>query len=123
MKQSSQSHTTWSLETCVNTLLSILKVMGNHCKSSAGAWYVIEMEFSKNFLIAVWRTGGFPGGSVVKNLPVDAEDLDSIPGSGRSPGEGNGNPFPLFLPGKSHGQEAWRVSVHGVKKSWTRLSD
>ena len=49
--------------------------MGNHCKSSAGAWYVIEMEFSKNFLIAVWRTRGFPGGSVVKNLPVDAGDL------------------------------------------------
>ena len=97
--------------------------MENHCKSSTGAWYVIEMEFSKNFLIAVWRTRGFPGGSVVKNLPVDEGDLGSIPGSGRSPGEGNSNSLPLFLPGKSHGQESWRVTVHGVTKSWTRLSD
>ena len=34
---------------------------------------------------------GFPGCSVVKNLPANAQDSDSIPGSGRSPGEGNGN--------------------------------
>ena len=36
---------------------------------------------------------GFPGGSVVKNMPVKAGDAGSIPGSGRYPGEGNGNPF------------------------------
>ena len=39
---------------------------------------------------------GFPGGSVVKNPPArarDAEDMGLIPGSGRSPGEGNGNPL------------------------------
>ena len=36
---------------------------------------------------------GFPGGSVVKNPPANAEDLGSIPGSGRSPGGGSGNPF------------------------------
>ena len=35
----------------------------------------------------------FPGGSAVKNLPANAGDASSIPGSGRSPGEGNGNPF------------------------------
>ena len=34
---------------------------------------------------------GFPGGSVVKNLPVNAGDVGSIPGLGRAPGEGNGN--------------------------------
>ena len=34
---------------------------------------------------------GFPGGSVVKNLPANTGDVDLIPGSGRSPGEGNGN--------------------------------
>ena len=34
---------------------------------------------------------GFPGGSVVKNLPVNAGEMGSIPGSGLSPGEGNGN--------------------------------
>ena len=36
---------------------------------------------------------GFPGGSVVKNLPANARDAVSIPGLGRSPGEGNGNPL------------------------------
>ena len=36
---------------------------------------------------------GFPGGSVVKNLPANAGDVGLIPGLGRSPGEGNGNPL------------------------------
>ena len=36
---------------------------------------------------------GFPGGSEVKNPPANAEDTDLIPGLGRSPGEGNGNPL------------------------------
>ena len=43
-------------------------------------------------LIANPLGGGFPGGSVAKNSPVNAEDAGSIPGSGRSPGEGYGNP-------------------------------
>ena len=42
---------------------------------------------------------GFPGGSVVKNLPADEEDTDSVPGPGRSPGEGNGKLTLVFLPG------------------------
>ena len=43
---------------------------------------------------------GFPGGVVVKNLPANAGDTGLIPGSGG----GNGNPLPIFFPGKSHGQ-------------------
>ena len=46
---------------------------------------------------------GFPGGSVVKNRPASAEDAGatgSVPGSGRSPGEGNGNPLQIL---------AWRI--------------
>ena len=39
---------------------------------------------------------GFPFGTVVKNPPANAGDLSSIPGSGRSPGEGNGNPLQYF---------------------------
>ena len=52
---------------------------------------------------------GFPGGSVVKNLPVnagDVRDMSSVPGSERSPGEGNGHPTPVFLPGESHEQRS-----------------
>ena len=49
---------------------------------------------------------GFLGGSVVKNLLANAGDVGSIPGSERSPGEGNDNAFPEFLPGKSHGHRS-----------------
>ena len=47
---------------------------------------------------------GFPCSSVGKEFACRAGDLGSIPGLGRSPGEGNGNPTPVSLPGKSHGQ-------------------
>ena len=47
---------------------------------------------------------GFPGGSNDKMSVCNAGDLGSIPGSGRSPGGGNGQPTPVLLPGKSHGQ-------------------
>ena len=48
---------------------------------------------------------GFPGSSVNKESAYSAGDLGSIPGLGRSPGGGNGNP-PVFLPGKYHGQRS-----------------
>ena len=71
---------------------------------------------------------GFPSGSVVKNLLADAgdaEDVRSIPGSGRSPGGGNGNPLlaTLFLLGEFHGQKSLAGTVHGAATSRTRLSD
>ena len=47
---------------------------------------------------------GFPGGSVVNNPPAISGDMGSIPGSGRSPGKGNGTL--VFLLGKSHGQRS-----------------
>ena len=49
---------------------------------------------------------GFPGGSLVKNPPANAGNPGSIPGLGRSPGEGNGHPTPVFLPGESHEQRS-----------------
>ena len=48
----------------------------------------------------------FPCGSEVKASASNARDPGSIPGSGRSPGEVNGNPTPVFLPGESHGQKS-----------------
>ena len=59
---------------------------------------------------------------VVKNLPANARagDTVSIPGSGRSPGEGNDNPTPAFLPGNPHGQRSLLgYSPRGSKKSKT----
>ena len=62
---------------------------------------------------------GFPGGSVVKNLPANAGDVGLIPGSGRSPGEGNGNPFQYPCLQNPMDREVWQATVHGVaKKSW-----
>ena len=51
---------------------------------------------------------------MLKNLPADAGDAGSIPGSGRCPGEGNGNLTPVFLPGKPHGWKSLAATVHGV---------
>ena len=62
---------------------------------------------------------GFPGGAVVTNLPANAGDASSMPGSGRSPGEGKGNP----RLGNPMDRGAWRATVHGITKSHTLLSD
>ena len=56
---------------------------------------------------------------LVKNLPAKAGDVDLTPESGRSPGEGNGNPTPVFLPGESHG---WR-SLEGYSPWGHKESD
>ena len=57
---------------------------------------------------------GFTGGLVVKNLSANAEDVGPIPGSGRSPGEGNGNPLQYSCLENSMEREAWQAIVHGV---------
>ena len=53
----------------------------------------------------------------------NAGDLGSILGSGRSPGEGNGNPLQYSCLENPMDGRAWWATVHGVTKSWTRLSD
>ena len=62
---------------------------------------------------------------MVKNLPAnagDARDMSSIPGSGRSPGVGNGTPLQYSCLGNPMDRGAWRVTVNGAIKSQTRLS-
>ena len=66
---------------------------------------------------------GSPAGSVVKNLPADAGDASLIPSLGRSLGEGDGNPIQNSCLGNSMDRGAWQATVHGVTKSWIRLSD
>ena len=63
------------------------------------------------------------GGSKVKVSACNAGDLGSIPGLGRYPGEGNGNPLQYSCLENPMGGGAWWATVHGVTKSRTRLSD
>ena len=65
----------------------------------------------------------FPGGSDDKASVYNMGDLGSIPGSGRSPGEGNSNPLQYYCLENPMDGGPWQATVHGVKKSWTRLSD
>ena len=66
---------------------------------------------------------GFPGGSIVKNKLVNAGDIrdagsipELIPGSGRSPGGGYGNPLQRSCLENPMHRRAWRATVHGVEK-------
>ena len=59
---------------------------------------------------------------LVKNLPAIAGDVDLIPGSGRAPGGGNGKPLRCSCLENPMDGGAWRVTAHGVSKSWTQLS-
>ena len=61
-------------------------------------------------------TGNFLVAQAVKNLPASAGDPGLIPGSGGSPGEGNGNPLQYSCLGNPMDRGAWRATVHGVAR-------
>ena len=66
---------------------------------------------------------GFPGGSVIINLPMqETQNAAWTSGSGRSPGEGSGNPFQYSCLENPIDRGAWQATVHRVPKSQTRLS-
>ena len=60
---------------------------------------------------------GFPGGSVVKNPPANAGDVGLMPGSGRSPGEGNSTPLYFSCLENPMDRKLWWATVHGVAQS------
>ena len=65
-------------------------------------------------MVLIVKNMGFPGGSVVKNTPVNVGDIGDvvlIPGSGRSPGEGNGNPPQYFCLGNPMNRGAWQAMI------------
>ena len=73
---------------------------------------LLQMALIRSFLwlnnIPLW---GFPGGSVVKNPPANVGDVGSISGSGKSPGEGNGNPLQYSCLGNPMDRGAWQATV------------
>ena len=97
----------------VGTVLS--KGAGNvsHCHS----WIT---SLSKHFLKANCYTS-FLMAQQVKNLPANAGDVGSIPGLGRYPGEGNGNPLQYSSLDNPMDRGAWQATVMGSQKSWTQL--
>ena len=62
-------------------------------------------------------TLGFPGGSVVKSPWANSGDPGSVPGSGRSPEERNGNPLQYSCLGNTMNRGAWQVAVHEIAES------
>ena len=69
------------------------------------------------FMLSSMISLGFPGGLGGKESACNAGDLGSIPGSGKSPGEGNGNPLHYSLLGNPMDRGAWQAIVHRVTKS------
>ena len=80
-------------------------------------WFV---EF---ILEIVWHSLGFPGGSAGKESTCNVGDPGLIPGLGRSPGEGNGNPLQCSCLENPMDRGTWQVITQGVTKSWLRLSN
>ena len=88
--------------------------------------YPIILVVWESWLVVVlpFIVRGFPGGSEVKASAYNAGDLGSIPGLGRSPGEGNGNPLQYSCLENPWTEEPGGLhTVHRVAKSRTRLSD
>ena len=73
-------------------------------------------------LVLYYAPLGFPGNPGGKESAYNAEDLSSISRLGRSSGEGNGNPLQCSYLENPKDSRVWRVTVHGVTKSWTQLS-
>ena len=108
---SSHTHSTPSTEQLAPSLLQIF------AETSRSPWGCPISQFK-----ALPQHQGFPGGSEVKASACNAGDLGSIPGSGRSPGEGNGNPLQYSCLENPMGRGGWWATVTG-SQSRTRLSD
>ena len=96
-------------------------------KPASHQWRVGSFSSSLPFwsLLSPVSNLGFVGCTVVKNPPANAgytRDVGLIPGSGRSLGEGNGNPLQYSCLGNPTDREAWWAIVHGIAKNQTRLS-
>ena len=88
--------------------------------AAAAVSFIFVLPFH-SFLLPSWW--GFPGSSDGKASAYNAGDPGSVPGSGSSPGEGNGNPLQYSCLENPLERGAWWATVHGVAKSRTWLSE
>ena len=86
------------------------------CKESDTAEQLTEVTVL--FPVFLFQKHGFPGGPDGKESSYNTGDPGSIPGSGRSPGDGTGYPLQYLCLENSMGGGAWWATVHGVTKSW-----
>ena len=80
------------------------------------SWFLFFYRILLHAHTKIWH---FPSGSVVKNLPANAEDAGLISELGRSPGEENGSPLQYFCLGNPMIRGAWWATVQGVAESQT----
>ena len=92
-----------------STNRNLLKKLDNNSEPWQGVHHVPSIG-----LIGIC---GFPGGSDGKESTCNATDLGSVPGSGRSPGGGNGNPLQYSCPRNPMARGGWRATVHGAAES------
>ena len=103
--------------------MSLLRIIFININSNG---YKRKHCLSKPKLLNIPNTTGtraFPGGSDGKISARNEGDPGSIPGSGRSLGEGNGNPLQYSCLENAMDRGAWQATVHEVARSQTRLSD
>ena len=86
-----------------------------HYEVFEGAYCFISQLFLADYI----QAQGFPGGSVVKNPPANAGGVGLMPGSGRSPGGGNANPFQYSCWENRMVRGAWQATANGVAKNQT----
>ena len=92
------------------------------CSKSSQA-HSLARNGNQSFEPLLYLKMAFPANSDYEESVCNARDLDLIPGSGRSPGEGNGNPLQYSCLENHTDRGVWRATVHGVTKSQTRLSN
>ena len=112
--------TTWSQRSSQSRYLGLW--ISLHCES--GGLVLASCNIHSLFQIKTLQTPhlGFPGDTVLKNLPASARNTVSIPGSGKSPGVGNGHPLQYFCLVNCMDRGAWLTTVHGVSKNLTQLN-
>ena len=117
-----QRPTVWHRELCP-MLRGSLEGKGDLGENGSMLIYgLVSLLFAGNYhnvVSQLYFNLGFPGGSIVKNLPVSARDVGSISGWERPPGEGNGNPLQNSCLGNAMDKGAWWATVHRVTKSRT----
>ena len=104
--ETAQSALTIILKLVITGLISVTLIVVNTVNLQ---FRVRLFSFLGSILRIVAASHGFPGGSVVKNPPANAGDSNSIPGSGRSLGVGNGNPLQHSRLGNPMDRGAWRA--------------